>query len=130
VKALVERVADLAQALYRLDQSIDPTLGHDLDARIARVDGDAASPEGERQLSLLRRQRATLDELLQRRVALARQLDSAGLALGSLRLDLIKLRSSGLQSALSDVTSATQEARALSDDIDAVLAAAAELKRL
>jgi hypothetical protein len=33
-----------------------------------------------------------------------------------------------LQSALSDVTTATQEARALSSEIDAVLAAAAELK--
>jgi serine/threonine-protein kinase len=130
VKLLVERVAHLAQTLHRLDQSIDPTLGHELDARIANVERDARSAEAERQLSLLRRQRATFDELVARRVALARQLDSAGLALGSLRLDLIKLRSSGLQSALSDVSSATQEARALSNDIDAVLAAAAELKHL
>jgi len=61
---------------------------------------------------------------------LARQLESAGLALGSLHLDLIKVRSSGLQSALSDVSSATQEARALSNDIDAVLEAAAEMKNL
>ena len=74
----------------------------------AQVERDGSSAEAERQLSLLRRQRATFDELVARRVALARQLDSAGLALGSLRLDLIKLRSSGLQSALSDVSSATQ----------------------
>jgi serine/threonine-protein kinase len=130
VKLLVERVAHLAQTLHRLDQSIDPALGPELDARIVNVERDAPSAEADRQLSLLRRQRATFDELVARRVALARQLDSAGLALGSLRLDLIKLRSSGLQSALSDVSSATQEARALSNDIDAVLAAAAELKHL
>ena len=130
VKLLVERVAHLAQTLHRLDQSIDPALGHELDARIARTEREAQSPEAERQLSLLRRQRATLDELVQRRSMLARQLESAGLALGSLRLDLIKVRSSGLQSALSDVSSATQEARVLSNDIDAVLAAAAELKNL
>jgi serine/threonine-protein kinase len=130
VKALVERVANLAASIHRLDGSFDPTLGHELDARIAQVERDGGSPEAERQLSLLRRQRATLDELVQRRVALAQQLDSAGLALGSLRLDLIKLRSSGLQSALSDVTSATQEARALSNEIDGVLAAAAEIKQL
>ena len=68
--------------------------------------------------------------MVDRRAALARQLDSAGLALGSLRLDLIKLRSSGLHSALSDVSSATQEARALSSEIDAVLAAAAEIRNL
>ena len=130
VKLLVERVADLAQALHRLDQSIDPALGHELDARIARAERDTPSPDADRQLSLLRRQRATLDDLMHRRSMLARQLESAGLALGSLRLDLIKVRSSGLQSALSDVSSATQEARALSNDIDAVLAAAAEMKHL
>jgi hypothetical protein len=130
VKALVERVAHLAQMLHRLDASIDPTLGHELDARIAQVERESGSVDGERQLALLRRQRGTLDELVNQRGALARQLDSAGLALGNLRLDLIKLRSSGLQSALSDVTTATQEARALSSEIDAVLAAAAEVRHL
>ena len=130
VKSLVERVAHLAQMLHRLDASIDPKLGHELDARIADVERESGSIDGERQLGLLRRQRATLDELVQQRGALARQLDSAGLALGNLRLDLVKLRSSGLQSALSDVSTATQEARALSSEIDAVLAAAAEMRNL
>lgn len=130
VKSLVERVANLAQLLHRLDASIDPTLGHELDARIAQVQRESGSGDGERQLALLRRQRATLDELVQQRAALARQLDSAGLALGNLRLDLIKLRSSGLHSALSDVSTATQQARVLSSEIDAVLSAAAELKAM
>jgi serine/threonine protein kinase len=130
VKSLVERVAHVAQALYRLDQSIDLSLADELDARIAEAEGESESPDGERRLALLRRQRATLDELVQRRGALARQLDNAGLALGNLRLDLLKLRSSGLQSALSDVSSATQEARALSREIGAALDAAAEVKSL
>ncbi|HUQ79943.1 MAG TPA: protein kinase [Gemmatimonadaceae bacterium] len=130
VKLLVERVAHLAQMLHRLDASIDPRLAHELDARITEVERNGGSGDGERQLGLLRRQRATIDELVQQRGALARQLDSAGLSLGNLRLDLIKLRSSGLQSALSDVSTATQEARALSSEIDAVLAAAAEMKNL
>jgi hypothetical protein len=130
VNALVERVAHPAQALHRLDQSIDPRLIQELDARIAEVQGESGSPEGERRLGLLRRQRGTLEDLVQRRAALGRQLDNAGLALGSLRLDLIKLRSSGLQSALSDVSNATQEARALSREIGAVLGAAAEVKGL
>jgi serine/threonine-protein kinase len=129
-KALVERVAHLAQMIHRLDESIDPNLARELDARIANVERESESPDAERQLGLLRRQRGSLEALVQQRTALARQLDSAGLALGNLRLDLIKLRSSGLQSALSDVSSATQEARALSNEIDAVLAAAAELRSL
>jgi serine/threonine protein kinase len=130
VNALVQRVVNLAQMLHRLDLSIDPRLKDDLDARIASVGAEAEAPEGERRITLLHRQRATIEELMQRRAALARQLDSAGLALGNLRLDLIKFRSSGLQSALSDVTSATQEVKALSRDIDAMLEAVAEVKRL
>jgi serine/threonine-protein kinase len=130
VKGLVERVAHLAQMVHRLDQSIDPQLIAELDARIAEVESEGESPEGERRLALLRRQRGTLEELVQRRAALARQLDSAGLALGNLRLDLLKLRSSGLQSALSDVSTATQEARALSREIGAALETVAEVKGL
>ncbi|NUO63611.1 MAG: hypothetical protein HOQ26_09660 [Gemmatimonadaceae bacterium] len=130
VNGLVERVVSVAQLLHRLDQSMDPRLAADLDARIAEAARDGDSAEGQRRLSLLRRQRDTIEELTQRRAALARQLDSAGLALGNLRLDLIKLRSSGLQSALSDVSSATQEARALSREIGAVLEAVSEVKKL
>ncbi|HTN87645.1 MAG TPA: protein kinase [Sorangium sp.] len=130
VDALVERVAQLAQMLYRLDQSIDPRQLAELDARIAEVDREKVSPEAQRQLTLLVRQRATLEELMRRRDALARQLDSAGLALGSLRLDLVKLRSSGLQSTLADISNATQEARALSREIDAVVEAAAEVRSI
>jgi serine/threonine-protein kinase len=130
VKGLVERVAQLAQMVYRLEQSIDHRLIAELDARIAGVANESGSVEGQRRLTLLQRQRATLEELVQRRVSLMRQLDSAGLALGNLRLDLIKFRSSGLESALSDVSTATQEARALSKEISAVLAAAAEVRGL
>jgi serine/threonine-protein kinase len=130
VDALVERVATLAQMQHRLGESFDPRLIAELDARIADVEGESASAERDRRLALLRRQRDTLEELMQRRAALARQIDSAGLALGNLRLDLVKVRSSGLQSAFSDVSTATQEARALSREIGAVLDAAAEVRNL
>jgi serine/threonine protein kinase len=130
VKALLERVASVAQTIYRLDQSFDPRGIAEMDARIAEVGRDADSAEGARRLTLLRRQRATLDELLQRRVALMRQLDSAGLALGNLRLDLVKLRSSGAQSALADVSTATQEAQALSREIGILLESATEAGKL
>ena len=43
--------------------------------------------------------------------------------LQNLKFDLLKLRSSGIGSAIEDVTSATQEARALSRDIGHVLEA-------
>jgi serine/threonine-protein kinase len=130
VNALVERVATVAQALHRLDQSFDPRVVSELDARIAQATRDSASPEAARQLTLLQRQRATLEELVQRRATLAQQMESAGLALGNLRLDLVKLRSSGAQSALTDVSTATQEARALSREIGILLESAAEAGKL
>jgi serine/threonine-protein kinase len=128
VDALFERVRHLAMMIDRLDESIDPRAGDELRSRAAAVEREPESPERERRLAMLQRQRATLEEMIQYRATLARQLESAGLALGTLRLDLIKLRSSGLKSALTDVSTATQEARALSRDIGAVLEAVAEAK--
>ena len=128
--ALVERIAHLTQALLRMDDSVDPRLRQRLEERIAEARKNPEAPEAQRRLELLERQRATLDDLAQRRAMLARQLESAGLALENIRLDLIKLRSSGLQAALSDVSMATQEARALSREIGAVLDAAAEVRAL
>ena len=130
VNALVERVANLAQMIHRLEQSLDMQGLAEIDARIAEIERGTDTPENQRRLSLLKRQRTTLAELVARRDALARQLESAGLALANLRLDLIKLRSSGIQSALNDVSTATQEARALSREIGVVLDAAAEVRKL
>ena len=130
VNALVERIGSLAQMAQRAEQSVDPRLVEEIDARIAATASDVATPDVERRMSLLRRQRATFNEIVQRRTTLAQQIDNVGLALSSLRLDLLNLRSSGLQSALAEVSTATQEARALSRDIGAALEAAEEIKRL
>src|SRR3954465_3420775 len=130
VNALVERMAGLAQMAERVEQSVDPRLVEEIDARITATASEVATPEVERRLSILRRQRATFNEIVQRRTTLGQQIDNVGLALSSLRLDLINLRSSGLQSALADVSTATQEARALSREISAALEAAEEVKKL
>ncbi|MFL5560630.1 MAG: serine/threonine-protein kinase [Gemmatimonadaceae bacterium] len=130
VDHLVERVASLAAALQRLDDSYDPKLMATIGARIAEARREGQSAESARQLTLLERQRAVLDELQQRRSALSRQIDNAALALGNLHLDLVKVRSSGLGSAMTDVTNATQEARALSREIGILLESAAEASKL
>jgi serine/threonine protein kinase len=131
VDALAERIAALAQMLHRLDHDIAPGTVERLDARIAEVEREGASAiDHERRFSLLKRQRTTLADLAERRARVARQLESAGLALENLRLDLLKLRSSGVQAAIHDVQSATQEARALSREIGHVLEAAEEVRRL
>ena len=68
--------------------------------------------------------------LAQQRDDLQKRLESAGLALQNVRLDLIRFRSSGLQSALADASSATQQARALSREIATALEAVSEVNNL
>ncbi len=131
VDALAERIASLAQMLHRLDQDVPAGTLERLDTRLAEVEREGPSAiDQERRLGLLKRQRTTLADLAERRARVARQLESAGLALENLRLDLLKLRSSGVQAAIHDVQNATQEARALSREIGHVLEAAEEVRRI
>jgi serine/threonine-protein kinase len=131
VDALAQRAASLAQMLHRLDADVSPEMIARIDARIADVEREPeTSADRERRLELLRRQQATLRDLAERRARVASQLESAGITLGNLKFDLVKLRSSGVEAALHDVTSATREARALSKEIGHVLDAAAELRTL
>ncbi|CAN5248026.1 hypothetical protein BH09GEM1_BH09GEM1_15380 [soil metagenome] len=133
VDALAERVGALATTLHRLDADVAGSSVQSLDARLSALRAEAGgSPtsEQERRIALLERQRSSIGELADRRSVLASQLESAGLALQNLRLDLLKLRSSGLESAMSDVASATQEARALSREIGNAVDAVREVRRL
>ena len=131
VDALAERIASLAHMLHRLDQDVPSGTLERLDSRIAEVEREGPTAiDQDRRLGLLKRQRTTLADLAERRVRIARQLESAGLALENLRLDLLKLRSSGVQAAIHDVQNATQEARALSREIGHVLEAAEEVRRI
>ena len=133
VDALAERVGALALTLHRLDQDLGGASLPTLEQRVATLraeSGPEPTAEQERRITLLERQRASIAELTERRAVLSAQLESASLALQNLRLDLLKLRSSGLGSAMSDVANATQEARALSRDIGHAVDAVKEVKRL
>ena len=131
VDALVARVVSIATSLHRLDADLPPGALAELDARVGAAErtGAGAGPDGERHLALLRRQRSSLADLAERRATLAAQLDRATLMLQNIRLDLVKLRSSGV-GAFADPTGATQEARALSRDIGHVLDAAREVRKI
>ena len=130
VAALTERVGSLATTLHRLDSDVSGASLGALDSRVASLATEPETEERDRRMSLLQRQRSSLHDLLERRRSLANQLESAGLMLQNLKLDLLKLRSSGIGSAIEDSTSATQEARSLSRDIGNLVAASEELKRL
>jgi serine/threonine protein kinase len=130
VQALAERVTSIGGTLHRLDSDANGSALGSLDARIASLKTDTPTPENERRLALLERQRSTLNDLLERRTALLGQMESAALALENLKLDLVRFRSAGVSGALEDVTSATREARAVSRDIGLMLDAQDEVRKL
>ena len=128
VDALVERIASLAGALHRIDADTQPGA---MAEAAARIEAARALPEGrdrDQRVQLLERQLVTMKDLASRRETLASQLESASLMLQGMRLDLVALRSAGVQSAMNDVSTATQEARALSREIANVLDAAKEVR--
>jgi serine/threonine-protein kinase len=130
IDALAQRVGSVATTLYRLDADVSGASLGSLDARIASMQTEPETAERERRLSLLQRQRASLHDLLERRRSLSNQLESASLMLQNLKLDLLKLRSSGLGTEIENQSSATQEARALSREIGHVVQAAEDLRKL
>ena len=130
VTALVDRVASLAQTMHRLDSGLSVGLGHEISDRLVAVRREPASDERDRRVALLERQEETVRDLEARRTALAGRLDSAGMALRTLRLDLVRLRASGVGASIDEVSHATQEARALSRDIAVALEAARDLRAI
>ena len=69
-------------------------------------------------------------ELTTQRMQFADRFESCVLAMQNVRLDLMRLEQSGVGAVLDGLTMATQQARALSRDVDHAIDAAAELKAL
>ena len=130
-EALLERISALTNGLERLQRDLPTDALTQLESRVASVQAEPEqAPDRERRLMLLTRQLSSLQELVARRETMQRQLESASIALRSLRLDIVKLRTMGVGAAISDVTNATQEARALSKDLGYVISAADEMRKL
>lgn len=129
VEALMERTKTLAIALHSLDADASPEALVKLELRIAQTTAlPDETPERGRRLELLERQRVTLTDLAERRTTLARQLEQAVLVLGTMKLDLMRLRNSGLSSRLSEQGPLTEEMRALARDVERVAEAVDEAR--
>jgi serine/threonine-protein kinase len=130
VESLVERVRTLAIALQALDSEASPDAIVRLQTRLSETEAmDPAAPERLRRIELLERQLATLTDLGERRVTLAQQMDHALLVLETMKLDLMRLRSSGVESALAEGGQLTQEMRALAKDVQRVSEAVDETRK-
>jgi len=130
VDALMARAENLARMLFAMSGDVDGTSLPRIDERIATVQKQPEGPERDRQLGLLERQRQALTDLVGRRDTVKDQLESCVLAMQNVRYDLLRLKSAGIGAVLGDLTQATQQARALSRDVDHAIAAAGEVKDL
>jgi eukaryotic-like serine/threonine-protein kinase len=128
VDALLKRAEDLARMLHGMSADVDDGALLRIEARIEAVQQHEEGTERERQLSLLDRQRQALSDLLGRRKRVEEQIESCVLAMQNVRFDLLRLRSAGVAAVLGDLTNATQQARALSRDVDHAIAAAGEIR--
>ena len=126
--ALLKRAEELARTLHSLSGDVEQGALDRLDDRLASLRELPESHERERQVGLLERQRQALRDLLQRRQAIEEQLESCILAMQTLRFDLLRLKSAGVAAVLGDLTHATQQARALSRDVDHAIEAAGEIR--
>jgi serine/threonine-protein kinase len=126
--ALYARAADLARTLHAMDSNLDAEGLAQIDERIAGISREPDDPERARRLGLLQRQRQTITDLRGRRSQVASHLESCVLAMQNVRFDLLRLRSAGVDAVLGDLTQATQQAKALSRDVDNAIAAAGEIR--
>ncbi len=125
---LYARATDVARTLHAMDTNLDTEGLAQIDDRIAGLSREPDDPERARRLNLLQRQRQTVADLRGRRSQVASHLESCVLAMQNVRFDLLRLRSAGVAAVLGDLTQATQQAKALSRDVDNAIAAAGEIR--
>ncbi len=128
VDGLYQRATDLAKTLHSMDSNLDRQGLDRLDQRMRALEREPEDDERARRLGLLERQKKTLEDLRGRRDQIASQLESCILAMQNVRFDLLRLRSADAAAALGDLTMATQQARALSRDVDNAIVAASEIR--
>jgi hypothetical protein len=126
--ALLKRAEQLARMLHVMSGGVDEGAVGRLEGKIIATEAQATGPERDRQLTLLQRQRQAVIDLRTRRRQVLEQIESCGLAMQNVRFDLLRLKSAGVAAVLGDLTHATQQARALSREVDHVIAAAGEIR--
>jgi serine/threonine-protein kinase len=128
-EGLYARAAQLAETLNSMEGlGIDDTPR--IEARLAELRLRVAGEERDRQISLLEQQLQRCRELSGQRTQFADRFESCILAMQNVRLDLMRLKQSGVGAVLNGLTMATQQARALSRDVDNAIGAAAEVRAL
>jgi serine/threonine-protein kinase len=130
VDGLYQRATDLARTLHAMDSNFDAAGLRQIEERIAAIRREPDDAERAGRLALLEKQRQTIGDLQGRRAQVASHLESCVLAMQNVRFDLLRLRSAGIDAVMGDLTNATQQAKALSRDVDHAIAAATEVREV
>jgi hypothetical protein len=130
VDNLYLKANDLATALHSMDSSLSPDELTRIDHELGVLRGRPESEERARQITMLERQRQSCLDLSEKRERMAERFRSCALAIQNLRFEVLRLREKGIGAVGSDLTQATQQARALSRDIDMAIDAAAEVRQV
>jgi hypothetical protein len=126
--ALYEKALEMARTLHSMDANLNREGLARIEDRLAQLTRELPGEERDRRLSLLEQQKRAYQDLIGRRGLVADRLESSVLAMQNVRFDLLRLRSMGIGAVASDLTLATQQARALSRDVDHAIAAASEVR--
>ena len=125
---LYTRSLDLAKTLNDFEQGMGFEEPDKIKARMEELSNQPQSEERDRKFRLMEQQFRSAFELSSRRTAIAERFESTVLAIQNVRYDLMRVRTSGIGGVVGTLTEATQAARALSRDVDHLIAAASEIK--
>jgi hypothetical protein len=126
--ALYQRAVDLARTLHAMEINLQGGELAKIEERLAALRKEPEDDERGRRMTLLERQKQALLDIGNRREQVEGHFESCILAMQNVRFDLLRLRSAGVAAVLGDLTQATQQARALSRDVDHAIAAAGEVR--
>jgi len=134
-EGLYNRVKSLAISLVELDRTLVPGAGERIERDIARLEAQAnpldvaASEQRVRQLATLKRERRAQADAVKRQSDARAKLESCGLALQNMRLDVLRLRAGSVANVTGQITLLTERARSLADDVDAAVQGASSVRR-
>ncbi|MBK7595458.1 MAG: protein kinase [Gemmatimonadetes bacterium] len=129
IDGLHDRAGQLARTLNDMDRvGVQDVVT--IEARLAEIKSRPESDERDRQQAMLDRQLKACLDLQNRRTEITDKLESSVLMMQGLRLELLRIKERGVGAMSDNLALATQQARAITRDIDDAISAAAEVKGL
>ncbi len=134
--AVFRKVQQLALSLSDMDRGAGRETSESVEKEISTLESQAnpldyrASEERVRRLALLRRQRRSLAELGRKKKEAQEKLDNCRQLLRSMRLELVRFRTGGLNAQPTGLTMVTQQAQSVVREMGYLSDANAELNAL